>query len=59
MTQIYLGLGDVALVAAGVLLTIVHGVMVLNELSTVKKDFLKLDWVGPVDNRPSNQPHDM
>ena len=46
-------LGGVAFVAAGVLLTVIHGVMVWNKLSTIKKDFLKLDGVGPIDNRPS------
>ena len=52
-----LGLGGIALMAAGVLLTVGHSVTALNELLLFvhikKKYFLTQDGVGLIDYRPS------
>ena len=56
MIKIYLGLGGVAMVADSVLFTVIHGVMVLNKVSTVKKTFL--NWTGYI-LLITDPPHDM
>ena len=57
MTKMNLGLGGIALMAAGVLLTVGHSVTALNELLLFvhikKKYFLTQDGVGLIDYRPS------